>query len=784
MANGAGSRSGLRLTSRTSVEHFRGSPATVSAIADSLAARYVLEGSGRRAVDSVRVTVQLIDAAEHVIRLPPARGLMIFDRLPFPEPVEVLMNKLPVYSSFKRLIPAAALFLALILVACGPEQAETPAIDARPQAERMADVDLIPRDVFFGNPDKVGPDLSPDGTRLAYLAPVEGALNVWVGPAGDPSAAVPMTRDDDPIFQYWFAYDNQHLLYLQDEKGDENDHVYAVNLETGATTDLTPIDGVAAQLEAVGHRHPGHILVGLNDRDPQYHDLYRIEIATGARELVQRNDGYAGFLTDDEYNVRFAIRFLPDGTLEMMERSESGEWQLWTEIPDEDNLATNPIGFDRAGTRLQMQDSRGRNTAAVYEIDLATGGSELISENARADAGIILRHPTERNIQAVSYTYERREWDILDPALRDDIAALDELNDGDWNVISRTLDDRKWVVAFVESDGPVPYYVWDRDRKEGTFLFTNRDELTQVTLAPMHPEVIEARDGLNLVSYLTLPVGSDPNGDGRPDEALPMVLLVHGGPWGRDNWGYNGLHQFLANRGYAVLSVNFRGSTGLGKEFTNAGDLEWGAAMHEDLIDAVEWAIAEQIADRDRVAIMGGSYGGYATLVGLTMTPDVFAAGVDIVGPSNLNTLLSTIPPYWEPIMNLFRTRVGDPDTPEGQALLTARSPLTYVDSIRRPLLIGQGANDPRVKQSESDQIVDAMTAKGIPVTYTLFPDEGHGFARPENSLAFFAVSEVFLAEHLGGRHQWIADGDFEGSTIQVPVGAADVPGLEAAIPE
>lgn len=694
------------------------------------------------------------------------------------------MNALSVDLSFKCRLSAAAVFLAMTFVACAPERAETPVSDARPQAERMADVDLIPRDVLFGNPDKVGPDLSPDGTRLAYLAPVDGALNVWVGPAGDPSAAVPVTRDDDPVFQYWFAFDNQHLLYLQDDKGDENNHVYSVNLETGATTDLTPIEGVAAQLEDLSHAHPGHILVGLNDRDPEYHDLYRIDIATGERELVQRNDGFAGFLTDDEYNVRFAIRFLPSGTLEMLERSERGEWQLWTEIPDEDNLSTNPIGFDRTGTRLQMQDSRGRNTSAVFEIDLASGESELISENARADAGIILRHPTERNIQAVSYTYERRDWDILDPAVGDDIAALDALSDGDWNVISRTLDDRKWVVAFVESDGPVPYYVWDRDRKEATFLFTNRDELTQFTLAPMNSEVIEARDGLKLVSYLTLPVGSDPDGDGRPDEALPMVLLVHGGPWGRDSWGYNGLHQFLANRGYAVLSVNFRGSTGLGKEFTNAGDLEWGAAMHDDLIDAVEWAIGEQIADRDRVAIMGGSYGGYATLVGMTMTPDVFAAGVDIVGPSNLNTLLSTIPPYWEPIMNLFRTRVGDPDTPEGQALLTERSPLTYVDSIRKPLLIGQGANDPRVKQAESDQIVEAMTTKGIPVTYTLFPDEGHGFARPENSLAFFAVSEVFLAEHLGGRHQWIADGDFQGSTIQVPAGAADIPGLEAAIPE
>ncbi|MGW8284030.1 MAG: alpha/beta hydrolase family protein, partial [Gemmatimonadota bacterium] len=450
------------------------------------------------------------------------------------------------------------------------------------------------------------------------------------------------------------------------------------------------------------------ILVGLNDRDPQFHDLYRIDIATGERSLVQRNEDFAGFITDDDFNVRFALRFLPSGDTELLQRTTDGRWEVWTEIPNEDNLTTEPIGLDRTGTKLQMQDSRGRNTSAVTEVDLETGNVELISQNPRADAGIVIRHPTERSIQAVSYTYDRRAWDILDPAIADDFAALAELNDGELNVISRTLDDRKWTVAFVESDGPVSYYLWDRDRKSGTFLFTNRDALTKYALAPMHPVVIESRDGLELVSYLTLPVGSDPDGDARPEQALPMVLLVHGGPWGRDNWGLNGMHQFLANRGYAVLAVNFRGSTGLGKDFTNAGDLEWGAAMHDDLIDAVNWAIAERVADPERVAIMGGSYGGYATLVGMTMTPDVFAAGVDVVGPSNLITLLNTIPPYWEPIVDLFKTRVGDHTTEEGRALLAARSPLTYVDSIRKPLLIGQGANDPRVKQAESDQIVEA----------------------------------------------------------------------------
>jgi dipeptidyl aminopeptidase/acylaminoacyl peptidase len=336
-------------------------------------------------------------------------------------------------------------------------------------------------------------------------------------------------------------------------------------------------------------------------------------------------------------------------------------------------------------------------------------------------------------------------------------------------------------VAFLTDDGPVRYYRYDRDANHAEYLFANRSDLDGLPLAPMHPVEITSRDGLTLVSYLTLPPGSDPDGDGRPTEAVPMVLNVHGGPWGRDDWGYDSIHQWLANRGYAVLSVNFRGSTGFGKEFVNAGNRQWGAAMHDDLIDAVNWAVAEKITESDRVGILGGSYGGYATLVGLTMTPEVFACGVDIVGPSNIITLLSTIPPYWAPAMQMFRDRVGDPATEEGRKLLTERSPLTHVAAIRRPLLIGQGANDPRVKQAESDQIVQAMQEKGIPVTYVLFADEGHGFARPENSLAFFAVADLFLAEHLGGRSEPIG-GDFQGSSVTVPHGAESVPGLAAAL--
>jgi dipeptidyl aminopeptidase/acylaminoacyl peptidase len=345
------------------------------------------------------------------------------------------------------------------------------------------------------------------------------------------------------------------------------------------------------------------------------------------------------------------------------------------------------------------------------------------------------------------------------------------------------LDDTKWTVAYVLDNGPVKYYLYERPARKARFLFTNRPELETLKLAHMHPVVIKSRDGLNLVSYLSLPLGSDPNNYGRPASPLPLVLNVHGGPWARDSWGYDPYHQWLTNRGYAVLSVNFRGSTGFGKDFINAGDHEWAGKTQDDLVDAVQWAISERIADPQKVAIMGGSYGGYATLVGLTFTPDLFACGVDIVGPSSLLTLLESIPPYWKPILDMFAARVGDPRTEEGRKFLQERSPLPRVDQIRRPLLIGQGANDPRVKQAESDRIVAAMQEKKIPVTYVLFSDEGHGFARPENNMAFNAVTEAFLATQLGGRFEPIGK-DFEGSTIQVPAGADQVPGVADSLKE
>ena len=643
---------------------------------------------------------------------------------------------------------------------------------------------LIPRKVLFGNPDKAGPELSPDGRKLAYLAPVDGVLNVWVGPLDDPAAAKPVTRDTNRgIRIYFWAYTNRHVIYLQDSGGDENWRVYCVDLEGGGIKDLTPLEGVRAEIQEVSRKFPTEILIGLNDRKRELHDIYRVDIVTGERELVLENPdpGYAGFVTDEDFAVRLATDMRPDGGRDFYVVREGGEWPHFDRVPMEDSMNTGPRGFDKTGQVLYFADSRGRDTGALYARDLETGKRVLLAEDSRGDVGGTLRHPTERNVQAVTFTHERRRWEILDEAIEPDMTHLATVARGDVSILSRSLDDETWLVAYMLDDGPVRYYSYDRARRQAHFLFTNRTELENTTLARMHPAVIQSRDELDLVCYLTLPPESDSDGDARPDEPLPTVLLVHGGPWGRDSWGYNSLHQWLANRGYAVLGVNFRGSTGFGKAFVNAGNLEWAGKMHDDLIDAVDWAVREGIADRDRFAIMGGSYGGYATLVGMTFTPEVFACGVDIVGPSNIVTLLNTIPAYWKPMIELFTTRVGDHRTEEGRAFLDERSPLTHVDRIRRPLLIGQGANDPRVKQSESDQIVQAMREKGIPVTYVLYPDEGHGFRRPENSMSFNAVVEGFLAQNLGGRVEPIGS-DFEGASIAVPAGADDVPGLKDAL--
>ncbi|GAB2499911.1 S9 family peptidase [Pseudoxanthomonas sangjuensis] len=676
------------------------------------------------------------------------------------------------------------LFFAAMLALVACDRGDAPAAAQAAAPASIDEVELIPREALFGNPERANVQLSPDGKHLSWIAPVDGVLNVWVAPAGDPAQAKAVTADKARgIRNYFWSYRPDTLLYLRDTGGDEDFHAYAVDLQSGASRDLSPFPKTRAQVAAVSHLQPDSVLIGMNNRDPQWHDLYRVDLASGKRTLLQKNDAQIGdYIADADYRIRYATRSRPDGGTDVLKPDGKGGWEKFDDIPFEDALSTGPAGLTTDGSTLYFVDSRNRNTSALYAVDTASGERTLLHEDARTDIGGTLADPRTGKEQAVAVDYLREEWKPLDDAIAADLKTLGDIGPGDFGVVSRTLDDNTWIVAYSAAETPVAYYRYDRgDGGKLTKLFSARPALDGKPLAPMWPREIKSRDGLTLVSYLTLPKHADPNADGTPDKSVPMVLFVHGGPWGRDAYGYSGYAQWLANRGYAVLQTNFRSSTGFGKEFTNAGDGEWAGKMHDDLIDAVQWAVKQGVTRADKVAIMGGSYGGYATLAGLTFTPDAFACGVDIVGPSNLNTLLATVPPYWASFFEQLAKRMGDPRTEEGRRWLTERSPLTRADKIVKPLLIGQGANDPRVKQAESDQIVKAMQAKNIPVTYVLFPDEGHGFARPENSKAFNAVAEGFLAQCLGGRAEPIG-ADFRGSSIGVPAGADGVPGLAEAL--
>ncbi|MBA4115745.1 MAG: S9 family peptidase, partial [Rubrobacter sp.] len=589
---------------------------------------------------------------------------------------------------------------------------------------------LIPREVLFGNPEKAQPRLSPDGKRLAYLAPVDGVLNVWVGPVDSPVGSEdyqPVTRDSlRGIRMYFWAEDNEHIVYLQDAGGNEDWRIHATDPRTQQTRDLTPFEGVQAQLLAKNKHFPDTLLVGLNKEDPEAHDVYRLSISTGDLEQVAKNPGnIASWVTDKDFRVRGAVAATPEGGFDLLFReTEDTEWRMLVSWGSEDALNSAPMGFSGNGEKMYLLDSRGANTTRLVALDLASGDVQLLAGDERYDVGDALVNPDTYEVEAVAIEKARAEWTVLDQSVREDFEAIEKLSRGDFAVTSRDRADESWLVGFTVDDRGASYYSYDRAKREGKHLFDARLDLAGYSLTRMAPISFQSRDGLTIEGYLTLPPG-DLAGRG----ALPMILDVHGGPWARDGWGYNPEAQWFANRGYACLQVNFRGSTGYGKGFLNAGNKEWGAAMHDDLVDAVEWAVEEGVADPERVAIFGGSYGGYAALAGATFTPELFRCAVDIVGPSNLITLINSIPPYWSTFLATFYERVGNPETEE--EFLKSRSPLFSVERIQIPILIAQGANDPRVKQAESEQIVAAMQEKGIDYEYLLFEDEGHGFARP-----------------------------------------------------
>lgn len=627
----------------------------------------------------------------------------------------------------------AGLFLLLpALAAAGPAGSPPP---------------LIPREALFGNPVKAGPQISPDGKHLAYIAPSDkGVLNVWVRTIGKTDDAQVTNDTLRGVRNYFWAPDSQRLLYLQDIGGDENWHVYSVDLQTKVVRDLTPFQGIRAQNVNLDKDHPNQMLIGLNLRDRRVFDMYRVDLTTGAIVPDTQNPGdVVAWTTDAAFVIRGALATNPadQSTILRVRDSQDAPWRTLLTWPFGEE--GGPVAFTLDGKFMYITTTLGSDTSRLVKIDLATGQEvETLANNPKSDIAGVVVHPDTRKVQAVGFYYQTLEWKILDPSIQADVDTLSKLQRGEFGVTSRDRADKTWIVSYQRDDGPVAYYTYDRTSKKADLMFVNQPELEKHTLATMKPVVIKARDGLDLVAYLTLPPGVEPKN-------LPLVLNVHGGPWARDTWGYDPEAQWFANRGYATIQVNFRGSSGLGKGFLNAGNGQWGVGtMQHDLSDTVQWAVAQGIADPKKVCIYGGSYGGYATLAGLVFTPELYACGVDIVGPSNIKTLFQSIPPYWAPIKYQFVRRVGDVENDE--ALNKKISPLFHVSKIKVPLIIAQGANDPRVNIRESDQMVEAMRAKGLPVTYVVYTDEGHGFARPNNRLDFYGRVEEFLAKYLGGR--------------------------------
>jgi dipeptidyl aminopeptidase/acylaminoacyl peptidase len=636
---------------------------------------------------------------------------------------------------------------------------------------------LIPRELLFGNPDKASVSISPDGKRIGYLSSKDKVLNIYVADRTKPNKGIPVTKDKKRgIRNYWWAYDNKHILYSQDQNGDENWHIYKVDIDTLKVTDLTPFPNTKAYLWKASEHIPNKLVLGINNRDPKYFDLYEVDINSGKLELMHENkeEFTEEVISDDDgkYELKFATKIHKDGS-KTIYKVDKG-LQPFLKVPAEDAEATDILGFGETSNIVYVLSSIGRNTTALIKYNQADGTSEVIHHDLKTDIGGIVFKPRKKTPQVVYNTFLRRSAHILDDSIKPDLQYLEDFNkDGEPSIVDRDLNDHYWIVGYLSDKKPYEYYLYDVKNKKAEFLFSTRKKLAKYALAPMWPMIIKSRDGLDLISYLTVPnkALNKANTSFIPTKPVPLVLYVHGGPKGiRDDWGFNPIHQLLANRGYAVLSVNYRASGGFGKNFMNAGDGEWGRKMHYDLLDAVNWAI-NKITTKDKVAIFGGSYGGYAALVGATFTPDVFACAISEVGPSNLITLAESIPEEWKPYRKGFISTIGgDPDTEEGRRFLKSRSPLTYVKHIKKPLLIAQGANDPRVHRIESDQIVRAMRKNKIPVTYLVYPDEGHGFARPENNLSFYAVVEQFLAKNLGGRSEPIGRA-FKGSSIQLEEG-------------
>ena len=621
---------------------------------------------------------------------------------------------------------------------------------------------LIPRAVFDSPAEHDFVTISPDGKWLAYLAPSDQSVaNIWVEDLATHEKHMVTHDQHRGIGGYYWAYDSTHLLYPSDENGNEDDHLYSVDLKTNNTRDLTPFLGVRAEQTLLSPAHPDELLVGMNLRDRKLYDIYRVNLTTGATVLEAQNPGdVIGWTADGDLHVRAATAFTDNlDTVVRSRESTQAQWHDILSIPFEQapflgqvNGGNIIVSFSRDGKKLVVGSSKDSPTIKLLELDAASGKIlRTIAGDPKADpwqvfatSFVLLADPQDHHIQAAAFNYLRPEWRAVDPAVEPDLKYLAGLQPGAFLVPSQNLSGKKWIVWYFSDRTPTSFYLYDREKHQAQLLFRDRPQLERYTLAEMRPLEIPARDGFKLVSYLTLPPGA-------ATKDLPMVLLVHGGPWARDGWGFDPTAQLLANRGYAVLQVNYRASI-INGPYMNAANGKIGLLTDDDLTDAVQWAIKEGIADRKRVAIMGGSFGGYSTLRGVTLHTDLYSCGVDIVGPADLATLMNSIPEYWKPVKKRWLRRIGDVTT--DSALNQKLSPLYHAQDIRVPLLIGHGANDPRVKLSQSEKIVDTIRKNGGQVTFVVYPDEGHGFARPENQLDFDGRTEEFLHSCLGGRFE------------------------------
>lgn len=650
-----------------------------------------------------------------------------------------------------------------------------------------ADERIIPRSALFQPNTRTAVKISPDGDWISFRGAWQGTSNIWVAPRENIGAARPLTSfKGRGIRSAFWSYSKDLILFLNDRQGEENWKLNTANARTGEIRTLIDITGVQARVERTSSDVPDEIVISMNDRDPRYHDLYRLNLLTGERKLLIRKDKrFKHFVIDDWFNIRFAMTDGPDGNYRYLLKDEAGEWQHFMDIDVDDYATTRIGGFDKTGRIIYLSDSRNRDTAAITSLNLDTGEYKVLLEHPRADAMRVFRHPTLKHFIGTAFHDKKWKWHAVDKEFAGDVEFLDTVNEGSLGIHTKSLDNLWWIVSYVSGHRTQKWYLYNREKRQVHFLFSRQEPLETYGLAKLQPVVIKARDGLELVSYLTLPDQADNDGDGRPDRPLPMVLDVHGGPtcgMCSHRWRLNYNHQWLANRGYAVLSINYRGTMGYGKAFVQAAIGEWGGKMHNDLIDGIDWAIKEGIAISDKIAIIGRSYGGYAALVGMAMTPDRFACGVDVVGISNLVTDVNKVPAYWEPHLKWWKRQLGgSTDEEVDREFLRQRSPLSYAHQIKGSLLIAHGANDVRVNQSESDQIVDAMQANNLPVTYLLYPDEGHRFNRTANRISLRAVTEVFLAQCLGGRYEPIKTA-LMGSSLIVPVGADHIPGLIDAL--